>query len=356
VSIDNFGRAPKASSEPRRRTTSTKPLITEEPASIRRSRKHQQPVIGLGADRDTTVVPRSAASSATDTIHGPRIIPGEPITVTLNKGDVFQLIPTFNLNGSSDLTGSLVTSTKRVAVFSGHNCAYVPDMSVKACNLLAEQIPPTSSWGRTFALGALEGRSQYVVRVVAREDSTIVTLDGRTVATLSAGEYHTEVNMRANALLLTSRPALVAQYSPGFDNGDDLGDPMMIVVPPVEQFDNVYTIATPVRGPWRHYVNIVVKTDELEELQVDGHPVDQTRFKAVGESGLSVGCIEISYGPHIVTGARPFGLYQYGFGYDEAAYDAYGNSGGQLYIDLDSVKDETATGEEKPDIGSLYRQ
>jgi TonB family protein len=284
-----------------------------------------------------------------------RMLPvGSPITVTLNRGDAYQLIPKYDPSGTSDLTGSLVTSSKPVAVFSGHNCAYVPDATVKACNLLAEQMPPTSTWGTSFVVGRLAARSSSVMRVVAREDSTLVTVNGKHVATLRAGEFH-HAEVLENTIVFTSRPALVAQYAKGFDNGDNVGDPMMIVLPSIEQFDNVYTIATPMRGTWHHYVNVIVKTDEIESLRFDTHPVDQTRFKPLGESGYSVGQLEISYGTHVVAGAKPFGLYQYGFGYDEAAYDAYGNGGGQLYIDRDKLEDGAAPGEELPDIGLLTR-
>lgn len=279
----------------------------------------------------------------------------KPIEVTLNEGEAFQLIAAYDPKGTSDLTGTLVTSTKPVAVFSGHNCAYVPDVSVKSCNMLAEQMPPTRTWGRTFGVGAIEERSYSVLRVLAREDSTVVTIGGREVAVLDGGEYYENARLTEDALVLTSKPALVAQFSPGFGNGDGAGDPMMIIVPPLEQYDNVYMIATPVRGSWRHYVNIVAKSEHVEALSIDGHAVDQTRFKVLGKTGYSVGRLEISYGTHVVSGRESFGLYQYGIGFEDMAYDAYGNAGGQLYIDLDALEDQTQPDDELPDIGYLTR-
>lgn len=277
---------------------------------------------------------------------------GKPITVMLARGDVFPLIASYDPKLTSDLTGTLVRSSKPVAVFSGHNCAYVPNMSVKACNVLVEQMPPTSSWGHMFGIGALKGRTRSVVRVIANQDSTVVSINDREVATLKAGEFHEDANVLADALILTSRPALVAQFSQGFEY-DNVGDPMMLIVPPIEQFDNVYTIATPVRGSWHHYINVIAKNDAIDGLRIDGHPFDQTLFRELGKSGYSVGRIPISFGSHMVTGNSAFGLYQYGLGFDEAAYDAYGNNGGQLYIDLANPEETGKPNAEKPDIGIL---
>ena len=298
-------------------------------------------------DRDT--LPLTPA--AVDTTN---MFPPGTLTLTLKRGEVVQLIAAYARRGTADLTGSLVQSNAPIAVFSGHNCAYVPDVNTKACNILTEQIPPMSTWGRTFGVGALEGRSRSTVRVLARHDSTQVTVNGAHVATLRGGEYHEQRHLVGDAIIITSRPSLVAQFSQGFDNGDNVGDPMMLLVPPMEQFDNVYAIATPALGSWRNYVNVIVRRDDVEDLRIDAHPVDQTRFRDLAGSEYVIGRIEISHGTHVVTGSAPFGLYQYGLGYDESAYDAYGNSGGQLYIDLDNLDDGRAPDEEKPDIGSLY--
>ena len=52
---------------------------------------------------------------------------------------------------TSDLTGTVVLSTKPIALFSGHGCANVPAL-VTACDHLVEQIPPVSTWGSSLLL------------------------------------------------------------------------------------------------------------------------------------------------------------------------------------------------------------
>jgi len=72
-------------------------------------------------------------------------------TVQLNKGDVYQVGAGSKAKDElkADLTGSHIKSTKKIAVFGGHQCAYVPSDLV-ACNHLVEQMPPTSSWGKHY--------------------------------------------------------------------------------------------------------------------------------------------------------------------------------------------------------------
>jgi hypothetical protein len=254
---------------------------------------------------------------------------GIPFEIKLNTGDVYQIIPAYNPANPSDLTGTLIESDAPVAVFSGHNCSYVPDRSTKACNLLVEQLPPLNSWGTQFFVGTLAGRSSSALRVLARDDNTLVFENNRLVDTLNAGEYYDNRNQTQHTMVKSDKPVLVTQYSKGFDNGDNVGDPMMIVVAPTEQFLDAYRFATPVRGSWHHYINVIAPTAIIPRLSLDEKPINPTLFKQFGLSLYSIAQIEVDYGTHIISGPEPFGLYSYGFGFDDAAYDAYGNGGGQ---------------------------
>jgi hypothetical protein len=254
---------------------------------------------------------------------------GVPFEIRLNRGEVYQVVPRYDPNSEADLTGSLIEADQPVAVFSGHNCAYVPDLKTKACNLLVEQMPPLNSWGRQFFVGTLAGRSSAALKILAQKDSTHVFENNRLVATLRAGEFYENKNQTQHTMVTSDEPVLVAQFSKGFDNGDNVGDPMMIIVAPTEQFLSSYRFATPVRGSWHHYINVIVPTSTLSRLMLDEKPVNPTLFKPFGLSLYSIGQIEVSYGTHIISGPEPFGLYSYGFGYDDASYDAYGNGGGQ---------------------------
>ncbi len=273
---------------------------------------------------------------------------GVPFTITLDKGQTYQVIPRFDPSRSSDLTGSLIDADKPIAVFSGHNCAYVPDRAWKACNILVEQMPPTQSWGRQFFVGTLAARASSVIRVLAGDDSTEVFENNRKVASLSAGQYYENANLTENTMLTANKPILVAQFSKGFTApnvgtsaiADSVGDPMMIIVAPTEQFLSNYRFATPVKGSWEHYINILVPTESIGSLRLNGEPVSKQQFKKFGISRYSIAQLLIDYGTYTIEGSEPFGLYSYGFGYADKIFDAYGNGGGQSMVQVFTSPDQ----------------
>ncbi len=303
----------------------------------------QVAVVATEDGTDVTVVPTS------------RVLGGHPVNkpfvLHLQRGEVYQLIADFGDEGMGDLTGSLVSANKKIAVFSGHSCAYVPT-GVSACNHLVEQLPPVSAWGEHFYVGMLKGRSRYTLRVVAHQNRTRVFEDSRLVSVLNAGEFYENLNVRKHVQITADKPVLVAQYSQGFKNGDSVGDPMMILISPTQQFVSRYRVATPVKGSWDHYMNIVIPTTMISTLRLDGNAVPLSSFETLGLSRYSIAQLKVDFGTHVVFADVPFGLYLYGFGYKGDAFDAYGNMGGQSFFDLDYSKDTLAPiGETRPDKG-----
>lgn len=264
--------------------------------------------------------------------------------IILNKGDVYQIFAKISPFSNCDLTGTLIKANKKIAVFSGHQCSYVPQRII-ACNHLVEQMPPIPSWGRHFYLGNFHSRNRYTYRVLAHKDDTKVFENNKLIATLKAGEYFEKIDNR-NLQITASQPILVAQYSHGFADGDSIGDPMMILISPTQQFLRTYRFATPVNGSWNHFINVVVPTESIGTLRLDGKPLSSFDFHKIGISRYSIGQIKVPFGSHTITGDVPFGMYSYGFGYkgstSDDAYDAYGTMGGQSFIEYDIEKDTLA--------------
>jgi hypothetical protein len=272
---------------------------------------------------------------------------GIPFSVKLRRGDVYQVTSLADLSSRTDLTGSKIVADKKVAVFSGHQCAYVPE-GIVGCNHLVEQLPPVSAWGSHYYVGMLEGRSRYTIRVLADQNKTKVFENSILVATLDAGQFYENSGVRQHLQITADHPVLVAQYSQGFLNGDSIGDPMMLLASPTQQFLKGYRFATPKSGQWRHFVNVVVPTAAITTLRLNGRPVDSTIFETLGLSRYSIAQIQILYGTHTIVADQPFGMYSYGFGYGDDAYDAYGNMGGQSFFDIEPVPDTIApAGESK---------
>ena len=278
--------------------------------------------------------------SITPTVNTTKHPAGIEYKVNLRKGDVYQVVANFDPKSNCDLTGSLIKANNDIAVFSGHQCAYVTPRII-ACNHLVEQMPPLNSWGKHFYIGMMNKRSIYTYRVLANENDTKIFEDAQLIKTLSSGEFY-EANSRKNIQLTASKPVLVAQYSQGFKNGDSIGDPMMLMISPTQQFLKHYRFATPINGSWRHYINVVVPTKAINTIRVDSAKVDSSLFKTLGISRYSLAMIEIPFGPHTIEADLPFGLYSYGFGYDSDAFDAYGTMGGQSFMEIEIAKDTLA--------------
>ena len=107
------------------------------------------------------------------------ILAGDNHTVTINQTQTLLVATT-----GADLTGTKIVSNKPLTVISGHECGNVPE-SVKFCEQLAVQVPPTSTWGSEFLLAPFTGRTsgQYY-KVVASSNGTTVICKCGTSSTL----------------------------------------------------------------------------------------------------------------------------------------------------------------------------
>lgn len=318
------------------------------------------PHMAIVATQDSTVI--KITPSALTSRQRPA---GIPFSVTMRRGDVYQIAASSQqpiLRSSSggdslpnpDLTGTLVESNKPVAVFSGHQCADVP-LRVPFCNYIVEQIPPISSWGMHFILGKFARRTSYAYRVIAAYPNTKIFENSLLVKELGIGEYYENSSAgQRNIQLTATKPVLVSQYSHGYLGGlrrpdgrgnmrvDSIGDPMMLIISPTQQFLKEYRFSTPKTGftNWQHYVNIVVPSTAVASLRRNGMPIDTNKYypEPVGLSRYVLLQIDVPYGVHSFRADEPFGLYSYGF----ATNDAYGSMIGQGFEELPEIRDSLA--------------
>ncbi len=287
------------------------------------------------ATQDNTVVTVTLTADTKGGRHA-----GETFSVSMQKGDVYQLQARNTSERKNDLTGTSVIANKPIAFFCGHTCAQVPQ-DVLYCDQLLEMEPPVPSWGRQFYVGRLEGKTEYVVRVVANEPNTEIFMNNKLVSTLAKpGEFYENNHVRENSLITTTKPVVVAQYAQSSEaDSVKIGDPFMLFITPTEQFLNYYRFLTPIKGDWHHYINLVVPTDAINTLLLDNRPISGRYFKTIGISKYAIAQVEIGYGSHFVKCEKPFGLYSYGFGVAGDNYDSYGNNGGQLVETIPDIPD-----------------
>ena len=117
----------------------------------------------VATQNNTTVTITPAAGGASQSA-------GAAFTVLLNIGETYQLQNPAN----ADMTGTLVSADKPIAVFGGHLCTDIPS-GTDACDYLVEQLPDISIWGKTFHTSPFSGRARNTVRVIASKNGTTYT-------------------------------------------------------------------------------------------------------------------------------------------------------------------------------------
>ena len=255
---------------------------------------------------------------------------GETFSITLNRGDVYQV------QANGDLTGTLIESAsqneedcKNFAVFGGNKWTRVTagnDCSVPgrpggfAGDHLYEQMYPINTWGREYTALPFQLRTGYVLRTMAAEDGTTVNIDGQ-VRTLNAGEYETTTHM-AVARVESDKPIQVAQFSESlscdFQTTTGPGDPFMLMLSPNEQQLREITFnALNAAQIEFYYVALITPTLATGELFLNGVQVESNFFfeQVPGNPDLSHVTVAIQQAEDVtVTSDTGFIAYVYGFG------------------------------------------
>src|SRR6056300_536527 len=189
---------------------------------------------------------------------GATLIKGESIERKLNKGDVW----VFSINGKGqDLSGSIIESTKPVAVVSGVNCAMIPEGNT-SCNYIVEMELPTNYYGQNYFVTPSMFRTYNgIVRVYAKEDNAVVYRNGQLLDNIpEKGEYLEFRLWDKNdsngdpvppkiASISSNKDVSVVYYNPGtredFLEGNQTPDnPYMMQIIPAEQFTRLSYFAT----------------------------------------------------------------------------------------------------------------
>ncbi|XP_064395009.1 uncharacterized protein LOC135342233 isoform X2 [Halichondria panicea] len=252
------------------------------------------------------------------------------VTITLNSLETYQFE-----SSSQDLTGTRITSSKPLSVFSGHDCAAVPQ-DINFCDHLVEQVPPTVTWGSKFFVASLEGRSSGErIRVLSARAASVAVNCNTNVSVsefqLQSGGSYREFEILINSFcsIESTSPVLVAQYAYGGES-DGVGDPFMMIIPPIEQFTNNYLVESFTNFISNH-VTVYVSFEFFQTAQIflDNSIVTDWRnvVCASGEICGHISRTNVSTGAHSVrhqNSSAVLGVSVYGFGID----NSYGYPGG----------------------------
>lgn len=216
---------------------------------------------------------------------------GVPFVVTLNEGEMYQVLGALLAPSSSDgydMTGttfkSLSNSQGRclpIAVFSGSSRTNIgcgtSSPSASGDNIL-EQNFPYSAWGKKYLIAPTSNSSSAssfhtnIFRIAIKDPTTVVTRNGVALTGLINNFFYQFESNTAD-VIEADQPIMVAQimasagYCPNTSGG---GDPSMIYVSPVEQgIKRVGLYRNTKSAITTQYLTLIVPTPGLTSLLID---------------------------------------------------------------------------------------
>lgn len=228
----------------------------------------------------------------------------ETHTFSLQQGQVCQI------RGAQSPGGDLTNSTahaygnKRIAVFSGHYCAVVPNPNTQSsCDYLFDQSFPINLWGNEFVIPSTRANHPNYIRVLSQYDSCNIYRDGTLVATRNTGEVYS-FSLPASTdvtYLRTSLPVSVCLFMASEGNSG-VGDPSMVSIPPAGLFIKNITFASrSFRNPMTHYVRVISHTTDTGHVLLDGMSISNQFIPVPGASNYMVAHKNVAEGTHTLS-------------------------------------------------------
>ena len=271
--------------------------------------------------------------------------------VTLNKGQIYQILGTTGpvvagVSTGGDLTGTIVKSIstgaggcQRIAVFSGSGKIFIPaTCNNQSSDNLYQQLYPTGSWGKKYITIPSYNRPNNYYRIARMNAAANVTVNGVAVpgASFTNGYYQFQSNVPN--VIESDQPISVAQFftTQNCDGNGNPYDPDMIILNPVEQNINKVTLVSSslVASPPQHHVHVVMKNTGTAQssFRFDNNTVPAANWTPVANdptySYLYLN--NVSQGFHTLYSDTGFNAIAYGY----APAESYGYSAGSNVKDL----------------------
>lgn len=272
------------------------------------------------------------------------LYPGPTQGVVLDRGQVFTAVSVGaspGTIGDGNLSGSRVVADRPVAVFSGNVATIEPQPGQCCADHLEQQMLPLVAWGHAYAAtppaspngASTDNPAGY--RVTGSFDGTPLSYSpvapAGAPATINAGQ--TVRFQTTQAFTVTSgdpdKPFAITQFllsNQVISGFGQPGDPAMISLPAVAQFQTDYIFLVP-EGYATNYVTVVRVAGA--DVTRDGVSVAAANWRALGVlDGVSYEFVslEVPPGSHRIESPEPCGIISIGYDTD-VSYGYPGGSG-----------------------------
>ena len=225
--------------------------------------------VAFAATEDNTIVTVTfnIADGHTLAVKGKQYQTGHKMEFEMNQLEDFQI------SHNRDLTGTIIESSKPIAVFAGNKCNKLNNYGY--CSHLMDQLPPTNNLDKVFIVPPNLRSSGSVVRVVAHTKTSLqIQSDGQnTKRTLEkTRHYDLQVKDNAAAVIKADEGVLVLNFAVQLTRRGNGGEPYMTVVPGLEQYLHQYYVAVP-KGYDKNYLTVIIPSKAKNSLLLNSEPI-----------------------------------------------------------------------------------
>jgi hypothetical protein len=202
-------------------------------------------IVAMEDDTEVTILPKVAIEGRPGVVQSSAA--NTPIQYHLNSGEFLQLTQ------GQELSGSPIQSNKKIAVFGGSQCMYVPTKTSFYCDHAEQQIPPVQALGHEYVAANYRPRndaeSSFLYRVIGAVAGTTLTFDPPIPDAPTTLELGDVVELWADQPFVVrsqdkDHPFLLFSYMTGGELAGGWGDPDFVRVVAAEQYLNRYVFFT----------------------------------------------------------------------------------------------------------------
>lgn len=291
--------------------------------------------------------------TVTDTTEG-GLLPGQTITVNLNKGQLYNVLGKASSDNVCDLTGSKVVSIEGadgkchpVAMFSGCNRFIL--CLTDGGEIAQQQIFPASAWGTRYltfhsiiaTTNALTTPFLNYYRIIVSDPSAVIRRNGIILTGLQRNLFY-EFSSDGGDYIESDKPVIVGQYTPNSNqctgnNPSPQGDPELMFLPSIEQGikrSQVYN--TKNANITVNYLTIIIPNNGVSSLRVNGAAIPASQRLIHPNNPAYTVVARRLLGPsaqYLIESDSAFTAMIYGSG----IFESYGYIAGTLINNLNSI-------------------
>lgn len=287
-----------------------------------------------------------------------------------HAGDVYEYLDYDDLTGAYIYTDGTSPTCGRFAVFSGNSGVIIPYPGCTSNTLdpLYQQCYPIESWGNSYGYIPFSKQSStqtyqvrtagQMVRIVARDNGTVVKFNGAVIANLNSGEFYaTPKPLKDPTYIEANKPVSAAQFAlsqscsnwPDLSVAGTLGDPDMVILNPVSfSIDDITIFASNRENIKEQFVNILIKTADAPSFRINGAIPERPFEPFTGMPGFSFVQLPLSRqtgGSFHLKATGGFNAIAYGFG----IFESYSYSAGTSLAATEEVTGYSETRQKEID-------